>query len=307
MAVRYKFVLTQGLRAAILAIAPTATISRSSDGYLGVLVPTASVATFEANLPASPVEVTGGLGDSDGTGLIDIGAASTWTDLLMEGTWINPGSNKIGQAPAYSAGEWSLSLLGGAGTNVSDPLSGAHLIGPPLTTCADGSPLDATDLWSILLALTETNAPALASDIVIAAGFVNEDVDSGTIDGVWIGINYTGSSRTAVRGVLSNGGNAQASSAPSTSIRSFVAPISKHGNDSAASWDSQARGRGILDGSGGCLGSTVAAATGDLQVAAGSALPRPFLAAWRTTTTDTTTRGLAFKARRGPIVGMVLP
>lgn len=306
MAVRYKFTYASGLRALILAAAPGATVSRSN-GYLGVLVPSAQSASFEANLPAAPLEVTAGLSDGDGVGLVD--TTLVWDNLLQEGTWINPSSNKLGLTPTFdsASNEWSLSLLGGVGTNVSDPLSGAHLIGPALTTCADGSPLDITDLWSMLLLLTETNGPSLTSDIVIAAGLVNEDVDSGTIDGVWIGINYTGSSRTAVRGVLTNGGNSQASSGPSTSIRAFVAPVTKHGNDAAASWDTQARGRGILDGTGACLGASVAAATGDLQVAAGNVLPRPFLAAWRTTTIDTTTRGMTFKARRSPIIGLALP
>lgn len=231
-----------------------------------------------------------------------------FTDMVSSGSWVDPGGNHLSGVPSFSSGAWSLDLLGGAGTSVSDPLDGAHIIGPALTNLADGDAFTTTHMWQMLVSLLEITAPDLSSDIRVAAGFCSEDADSGTIEAVFVLLGWGSSTRAVGKGRLLNGAAAMSFGTASTSLRSIVAPIVKIGNDANASAQSTVHTSSrALDAAGDCIINSHLGTGGEPTIVTGNWTPRPFLAAFRSSITDTTTRALSFKARRAAFTGQAVP
>lgn len=230
------------------------------------------------------------------------------TDFLSSGTWIDPGGNHLSGTPSFSSG-WTLTLLGGAGTSVSDPFDGAHLIGSPLSTLATGAALTTSDIWSIAAHLLELSPPdSLSSDINIAMGLCDEDADSATINAAFIGLTYSGGSRALLKGRVTAGVVSSNTGAANNSMRAHQSLFFKQGNGSGGNVRfAPLLTTRAIDAQGDSIAGVGAGAATPQDTPIGNFTPRPFLAAWRSSTTDGTARALSFRSRRGPFLAHAAP
>lgn len=229
----------------------------------------------------------------------------TFTDLISSGTWVDPGGNHLSGTPTFSSG-WTVSLLGGAGTSASDPFSGAHLIGPAITTLADGTALTVAHAWQMLVHLLEVTPPDLSSDIRVAAGFCSEDADSSTIEAVFIMLGYGTATRAAGKGRVLNGAASLSFGTSNVGIRAFTSPIVKVGNSTNAHGTMISTAR-ALDVAGDVIVGIHAGTGSDPSIVTGNWTPRPFVAAFRSSTSDGTTRLVKFRARRALLTAQPIP
>lgn len=211
---------------------------------------------------------------------------------LGAGTWVDTGS-RFASAPTFGATGWSFSLTGG--WSATDPFDGPYLIYPALSFVAGQA-------WAAFIEIIERVAPGLSSDVYVIAGWCNEDVDSGTIDGCGWGINYTAAARMGRRLQVVNGtATISNGTADAGNGRIVQGGVQKLGTGATARWQGL-QGR-LLDAAGAPISASSTGAS-DLGAAGGDIAPRPFIAVQRTAATAGT-ENFTMDFRRGNILGVV--
>lgn len=154
---------------------------------------------------------------------------------------------------------------GGAGVGISWPLTGSWSSSDPMDWphCvwapkdAAGAALSTTSTWAIALEIAERTAPGLSSDTSIAVGVINESADSGTVDGIFGRLLWSGATRAGGAIGLANGAATVNTGTSNASIRYLNYAVVKAGSGATAvATISQARG--ALDSSRAVLAATVA-------------------------------------------------
>jgi hypothetical protein len=168
------------------------------------------------------------------------------------------------------------------GWSSSDPFDGPHIIWRPKD--AEGAIITSTtDIWSMIMELAERTAPGLSSDTAVIIGIINESADSGTVDGAYVGIRYTGASRNGLRGSITAGVSTMTHGVASASIRYIQTPIYRQGITTVALLPAPGfpldTNRAFLSGAG--LANTTSIST----AAFGDSAPYIFMAFLRTAAT----------------------
>lgn len=191
---------------------------------------------------------------------------------------------------------WTIPLLGGSGKNVSDPFSGWHAISTTPLQDANGDNILVTDEWLVWLGLHEITT-VTSTDIDIVIGVCNVSTDGATND--WVGCGFrNGATRTGLTTTGTNGVATQTAGTTLTTIRRLRFPVIKMGSVTSEVVRPVATYMGANNATVIASNGAIAAAT--TYQAGGSAgwadaVPYLFIAAYRTTVTDTTTRSITYR------------
>jgi hypothetical protein len=160
--------------------------------------------------------------------------------------------------------------------NFASPLQWTHLLWA-LEDVA-GAALDAAAMFALLVRLIGRTEPNLTADLAVVLGLLNESASSGTVDGMFVGLRWSGGTRNGLHGQITNGVGTFNNGTAAATIRHLDATLTKCGDSSPCVCTTNARGP--LDSSFGVVAQGLGAAV--VPPTFGNVVPYLFLAVGRT-------------------------